>query len=95
MQAKSFAEGTCVQSKLRGNFDIREKWVQELRDSQKLQVAYIHTTNNLADLMTNVHSTARFEQLLNMTKHVVKQAYRIQQSVTVAMSAILAYATAM
>ena len=51
-QAKSFAEGTCVQTKLRGNFDIRESWVQELRDSKKLLVEYVHTTNNLADLLT-------------------------------------------
>ena len=89
-QAKSFAEGTCVQSKLRGNFDIRESWVKELRDSKLLKVEYVHTTNNLADLLTKPHSTARFEQLLNMTKH--KQADKIQQSA--AMSAMLAYATA-
>ena len=70
-QAKSFAEGTCVHSKLRGNFDIREQWVQELRDSKKLVVEYAHTTNNIADLFTKPHSTPRFEQLLAMTQNKV------------------------
>ena len=72
-QAQSFAEGTwhCVQSKLRGNFDIREQWVQELRDSKKLVVEYVHTTNNIADLFTKPHSTPRFEQLLAMTQNKV------------------------
>ena len=67
-QAKSFAEGTCVQTKLRGNFDVRGAWVQELRDSNKLKVLYVPTSNNVADLMTKVHSTVRFEQLVQMTK---------------------------
>ena len=65
-QAKSFAEGTCVHSKLRGTFDVREKWVAELRDANTLIVEKIDTTNNLADLMTKTHSTRRFRQLLNM-----------------------------
>ena len=68
-QAKSFAAGTCVQTKLRGNFDIREKWVQELRDTQKLQVEYVNTTNNLADLLSKCHKTTRYEQLINMIQN--------------------------
>ena len=50
LQAKSFARGTCVETKLRGTFDIRSDWVQELRDAKEVQVDYIHTSNNYADL---------------------------------------------
>ena len=40
LQAKSFARGTCVETKLRGTFDIdiRSDWVQELRDAKEAQV---------------------------------------------------------
>ena len=65
-QAKSFAEGTCVQSKLRGTFNIRDGWVQELRDANTLIVEKVGTENSLADLMTKTHPTARFKQLLSM-----------------------------
>ena len=86
-QAKSFAEGTCVQSKLRGNFDIRCEWVQQLRDSKQLIVEYVHTTNNIADLLTKVHPTVRYEQLLSMTQE--KQVQKKEEAKTV--SAMLAY----
>ena len=33
LQAKSFARGTCVETKLRGTFDMRSDWVAELRSS--------------------------------------------------------------
>ena len=89
-QAKSFAEGTCVQTKLRGNFDIRESWVQELRNSKNLLVEYIHTTNNLADLLTKCHSTTRFKQLLNMAQG----CSAMKKVQNVAMSALLCFATA-
>ena len=65
-QAKSFAEGTCVQSKLRGTFNVRDGWVQELRDRHHLIVSKVDTVNNCADLLTKVHKTARFKQLLSM-----------------------------
>ena len=66
LQAKSFAEGTCVDSKLRGTFDIRAGWVQELRDSAELRVDHVVSVNNVADLLTKVHRTARYQQLLGM-----------------------------
>ena len=63
-QAKSFKEGTCVQSRLRGTFDIREQWVQELRSKHELQVELVPSSNNCADLLTKVQKTSRFRQLL-------------------------------
>ena len=66
LQAKSFARGTCVETKLRGTFDIRSDWVlnQELRDAKEVQVDYIHTSNNYADLLTKSHTPVRFDQLV-------------------------------
>ena len=68
LQAKSFARGTCVETKLRGTFDIRSDWVlnQELRDAKEVQVDYIHTSNNYADLLTKSHTPVRFDQLVGM-----------------------------
>jgi len=64
-QALSFQKGTCVQSKLRGTFDIRAGWVQELRNSMDVVVEKVDTDSNLADLLTKVHKKARYLQLLN------------------------------
>ena len=54
LQAKSFAAGTCVESKLRGTFDIRSSWVQELRDKEELRADYVQSVNNVADLLTKL-----------------------------------------
>ena len=65
-QAKSFQEGTCVNSRLRGTFDIRSDWVQELRQQHKIRVQHVSSVNNCADLCTKAHGTQRFKQLLNL-----------------------------
>ena len=65
-QAKSFARGTCVNSKLGGTFDVRADWVEELKDRSEINVQYVDTTNNIADLLTKTHRTHRFQQLLSM-----------------------------
>ncbi len=89
-QRASQHTGTCVQSKLRGNFDIREKWVQELRDARKLKVDYVHTSSNLADLLTKTHSTRRFQQLL---KWIQPKNIRVATK-SVGNTALLVFATA-
>ena len=58
-QAKSFAEGTCVHSKLRGTFDVRSGWVEELRKEGEVIVKKISTEDNFADLLTKTHSVSR------------------------------------
>jgi hypothetical protein len=64
MQAKSLASSTCLHSKLRGIFDIREDWVLELRQRDELFVDYVQSEHNIADLLTKSHTTARYQQLL-------------------------------
>ena len=65
-QAKSFVEGTCVHSRLRGNFDLREKWVVELKAAKDIEILQISGVNNCADLLTKPHKTTRFQQLLSL-----------------------------
>jgi hypothetical protein len=65
MQAKSLASSTCLHSKLRGIFVIREDWVLELRQRDELFVDYyVQSEHNIADLLTKSHTTARYQQLL-------------------------------
>ena len=64
-QAQSFQQGACVQSNIRGTFDMRESWVQELKDKDQIQVEHVPGVHNCADLMSKAHRTCRFQQLLN------------------------------
>ena len=54
-----------MQSKIRGTFDMRESWVQELKDKDQIQVEHVPGAHNCADLMSKTHRTCRFQQLLN------------------------------
>lgn len=64
-QAKTFCEGTCVESKLRGTFSIKEGWVQELKDAAALKVEWVKggkgdESGQLADLFTKCFSAKSF-----------------------------------
>ena len=51
----SFASGfigTCASSKLKGVYNMRWKWVQELRDQKQFKTVHIETSRNLADMLT-------------------------------------------
>ena len=75
LQARSFARGTCVASKIRGTFDMGAEWVGELRNSGAIEVDYVTSTNNLADLLTKSHKNVRFEQLMGVIgRKAVKKA---------------------
>ena len=51
-QSKTFQEGTCINSRLRGVVDMREAWVQELRDLAHVMVQWVPQHTNKADLLT-------------------------------------------
>ena len=53
-QAKVFAENTCVNSKLRTAFSLKEHWVKELRDQSIVKVEQIPGDINIADFFTKV-----------------------------------------
>ena len=48
----SFQQSTNPNTKLRGIYDMREAWVQELRNKFKVKAVKIHTEKNLADMFT-------------------------------------------
>jgi hypothetical protein len=52
-QAITFQKGTCVNSKLRGTFDMRREFVGELRNSQEIDTQHISRDKNLADPLTH------------------------------------------
>jgi hypothetical protein len=51
-QARSFNYSTCPKSAIRGSFDWRLDWVQEIRDLEVVRTELVNTTQNLADIFT-------------------------------------------
>ncbi len=41
-QAITFQKGTCVNSKLRGTFEMRREFVGELRNSKEIDTKYVY-----------------------------------------------------
>lgn len=62
----SFQKSTCPNTKLLGCFDLREKWVQELRDRNKVMTVKVHTKDNCSDLLTKCHPEGRFKELVQL-----------------------------
>jgi len=65
-QAKTFQRGTCVQSRVRGCVDLREAWVQELRDKKKIKVEHVKGCENPADILTKCLPNYKFRQGLKL-----------------------------
>ena len=63
-QAESFCKNLNVNSKLRTTFNMKESWIQELRDKQLIKTQHIDTTINPADILTKSHNANRFTHLL-------------------------------
>ena len=53
----SFQGATCPASKLRGIFDTRSQWVQDLQDVKVLTAVKVDTALNLADMFTKCLSS--------------------------------------
>ena len=64
--AMSFQKGTCVESKLRGTYDLRDKRIKELRDQGRVETDYVATKDNKADMFTKCMSTKRSDYLLRL-----------------------------
>jgi hypothetical protein len=65
-QAISFQQDTCPKSKIRGSFDLREDWVEELRDQKIVQMSKIEGTKNCADIMTKCMPTWKFLRMFKL-----------------------------
>jgi hypothetical protein len=65
-QAISFQEATCPKSDIRGSFDWREDWVDEIRDQSVVVTEYLPSSQNLADLLTKCLCRSKFSRLFNL-----------------------------
>ena len=62
--AVSFQRSTCLLSRLRGCVDMREAWVQELRDAGLVRAQKVKSEDNLADGLTKGMPNYKFQQWL-------------------------------
>jgi hypothetical protein len=63
-QAISFQEDTCPRSRIRGSIDIRDAWVEELRDLDIVNTRHVWSDANLADLFTKPLKGPVFQKLV-------------------------------
>jgi hypothetical protein len=70
--ARSFQRDTCPSTKLRGCFDFREMWVEELRQKGDFKTDLVSDSSNLADIFTkclsNVDFVVRRHQIIEYQK---------------------------
>ena len=62
--ARYFQSSPTLDTRLKGYFDLREAWVLELRDHDKVGVQKVSGDQNLSDLLTKPLKPARFKSLL-------------------------------
>ena len=61
----SFQHNTCTSSKLKGVFNCRWDWAQELRDQTQATAVKVATDKNLADLCAKCHNSTTRQVLKN------------------------------
>ena len=72
-QAVVFQKGTCVNSKLKVTFDMRLKWIGELKADSIVQGAKVDRENNLSDILTNCQPSGKFTKaVLQIQQHYKK-----------------------
>ena len=72
-QAVVFQKGTCVNSKLKGTFDMRLKWIGELKADNIVQGAKVDRENNLSDILTHCQPSGKFTKaVLQIQQHYKK-----------------------
>ena len=58
--ACSFQWNSCARSQLRGCFDRRSDWIEEMRDQGVISAIHIDKEKNMADIHTKCLSTKEF-----------------------------------
>jgi hypothetical protein len=72
-QAVVFQKGTCVNYKLKGTFDMRLKWIGELKEATIIQGSKVDRENNLSDILTHCQPSGKFTQaVIQIQKHYKK-----------------------
>ena len=64
--AVSFQQSTTPSSKLRGVYNCRDKWVQELKDINIVKAEKVPTSLNAADMFTKCHQWHSMKKLLDL-----------------------------
>ena len=64
--AVSFQKSTTPYSKLKGVYNFRDAWVQELKNMKKILAVKVDTNFNVADLLTKCHQPAALLRLLKI-----------------------------
>lgn len=60
----SFQKGTKTNTKLKGIYNLRWKWVQELKDMAQIIAVKVGTTENLADMLTKCQLKPAMEKCI-------------------------------
>ena len=71
-QAITFQKGTCVNSKLRGTFDMRRAFVGELRNSKEIDTKHISRDKNFADPLTHFQPSGPYNRGLQQVANKYK-----------------------
>ena len=64
--AVSFQKSTTPYSKLKGVYNFRDKWVQELKDMNEISAVKVDTLYNVSDLLTKCHQPSAMMKLLKL-----------------------------
>ena len=67
-QAEVFQKGTCVSTKLVGVYDMREDWIQELRDEAVITTTHVSGQANKANVLTKCMSSGAFNSGVSLVQ---------------------------
>ena len=65
-QAKVFANEESVNSKLRTAFSLKEAWVRELKDKDKVNVVQVPAEINVSDMLTKVQPCTKVKRYIDL-----------------------------
>ena len=77
-----FANDECVNSKLRTAFSLKEAWIKEIRDNDKVKVIQIPADINVSDMLTKVQSGTKVKRYIDLI-NPIKINRRRQEEVKV------------
>ena len=69
-QCISFTKNITVNSRLRTTFNLKDKWIKELRDDKIVQVKHVSGIRNPADILTKALPAYKHKVILNIIQHI-------------------------
>jgi hypothetical protein len=71
-QAISFTTESCAKSNVRGSFDWRADWINEVRDVKQVVLSHVYSEHNHADIMTKCLKGPEYR----MKREAIANAYK-------------------